>query len=208
MYLIRQRSPTKLPISRKGTKYLARALSHVHDSVPVVIAVRDMLGIAKTAKEVREMIKLKLLKINGRPVRDYRESVRLFNVLEAEKNYVLSLLPTGKFTLVETKEKNERLCKVIGKRLVSKGHFQLNLHDGSNVLTKEKIVVGDSLYLDFAGKIKSHVSLVKGKTVFVISGKYMGQEGKLTEVDEKFAHVHINKMEDTVALQKGQLIAL
>ena len=95
MHKKRQTLTTKVPIQRKGTKYVARASSHINDSVPVIIALRDMLKLAQTIKEVKYMIHTKLLKINGRPVKDYRESIRLFNIFEADKKYVLKLLPTN-----------------------------------------------------------------------------------------------------------------
>src|SRR3989344_7573807 len=137
MHQTRVQSTKKLPIPRKGTKYVARALSHLNDSVPIVIALRDMLKLARTANEVRKMIKQKALKINGRVVKDYRESILLFNILEADKSYELSLLQTGKFTLVSSQSKNLRLCKVVNKRLLKNNVVQVNLHDGTNLLTKK-----------------------------------------------------------------------
>ena len=80
MHLIREEVTKKIPIKRKGTKYVARAASHVTNSVPVVIAVRDMLHFARTSAEVKHMIHTKLLKINGRLVRDLNESIKLFNI--------------------------------------------------------------------------------------------------------------------------------
>lgn len=206
MHLTRKESSTKLPIERKGTKYIARATSHINNSVPVVIAVRDMLKLARTAKEVKKMIQHKLLKINGKPVNDYRQSILLFNILEADKVYELSLLPTKKFVFVPSKAKNERLCKVTNKRLVSKGAVQLNLHDGSSVLTKEKINVGDSVYLGFDGKIKKHVALSKDKEAFVFSGKYTGQKVKVSDV--KDGKVSVKVSGGSVQLDKSSVAAL
>jgi len=179
MHQKRQTVVTKLPIQRKGTKFVARALCHPRNSVPVVIAMRDMLKLARTTKEVKKMINDGLLKINGKPVKDHRDSIRLFNILEAGKTYKLTLLPTHRFTLEEIKNTKERLCKVIDKKLTKGNKIQLNLYDGSNVLTKDKINVCDSVYLDFSGKITKHVPMEKGKSGFVISGKYAGLSGKI-----------------------------
>jgi len=204
MHLTRKESSTKLPIPRKGTKYIARALSHIQDSVPVVLAVRDMLKLAKTAREVRKMIQAGILKINGRPVRDYRESIKLFNIFEAGKKYELSLLPTKKFTLNEI-SKDERLCKVINKILLPQKKVQLNLHDGSNLISKEKVNVGDSIYLDFSGKISRHVPLQKGSSVFILSGKYSGQDGKLQALEPGKVSVKLKTHE--AVLNKNQVVA-
>ena len=106
MHLTRQDVTTKLPIPRKGTKYLARASSHLFESVSVILAVRDMLKLARTAKEVRKMVQDKLLKINNVSVMDAHESIKLFNLFEADKLYRLSLLPTKKFTFEEIPSKD------------------------------------------------------------------------------------------------------
>jgi len=208
MYQTRQETTTKLPIPRKGTKYIARALSHHRNAVPVVVAVRDMLKLAKTADEVKKMIKSNLLKINGRIVKDYRESIRLFNILEADKHYVLTLLPTRKFAFEESKDKDARVCKVTNKKLLKSNTMQVNLHDGSNILTKDKINVGDSIYIDFSNKIKKHLSFEKGKEVFVMSGKYSGLKGKVDSIEGKKVSVKFAKGAGEAQLAESQLIII
>lgn len=206
MHRTRKEASKKLPIPRKGTKYIARASSNLDNSVSVVMAVRDMLNLAQTAKEVRKMIHQKLLKVNGRVVKEYNQSIQLFNILEADKSYELSLLPTKKFTLVQTKAKDQRLCKVVNRRLVKGNAIQLNLHDGTNLISKEKIGVGDSVYLDFNNKVKKVVSVEKGKEVLIISGKYAGMNGKVESVNEGKASV---KLEDkSVLLDSMAMVAL
>ena len=206
MHQTRSNVTKRLPIKRKGTKYVAVASSHVNNSVPVVIAIRDMLNLAKTAKEVNEMIKAKVLKLNGKIVKDYHESIKLFNVLDAEKKYKLTILPTGKFALEETKEKNDRLCKVVNRRLLGKGEIQLNLHDGTNLVSKDKINVGDSLYLDFSGKVKKHLKLEKGADAFIISGRYVGTIGKIEGINGK--NVKIKFKEGFADLNESQAVVI
>lgn len=205
MYQSRQAASTKLPIHRKGTKYVASALSDRKNSVPVVIAVRDMLKLSRTKKEVKKMIQSKLFKINGKLVKDYRDSIKIFNLFEAGKVYVLSLLPTGKFVFEEASNSKTRLCKVINKKLIKNSQVQLNLHDGTNILTKEKIKVGDSVYLDLEGKMGKHVPLEKGKDAFIISGKYLGLSGKISSVKENKVLVKLKEKE--VELPSGNVVA-
>ena len=183
MHQIRNTTTKKLPIPRKGSKYVAVASSHKQESVPLVIAIRDMLGLAKTAAEVKKMIRDKLLKINGKEAKDHRESIRLFNILEAGKKYELIYLKTKKFALTETKRGDTRLAKVINKKLLKKGVIQLNLHDGTNINSKEKINVGDSIEVDFKGKIKEKIPLTKGAKVFILKGKYLGHVGKIEAIE-------------------------
>lgn len=205
MYQRRQKVTTKIPIQRKGTKYIARASSHLENSVPLVIAVRDMLKLAKNKKEVKKMINSNSLKINGRIVKDQRESIKLFNILQADKTYTLTLSKTHRFTFIPSKS-SDRLCKVTNKKLLSAKKIQLNLHDGSNILTKDKINVNDSIYLSPENKITKHISLEKGKTVFIMSGKYSGLSGKISSIENKKAEIKLENKEEPVKLDVKQLI--
>ncbi len=195
-----------MPIPRKGTKYIARASSHVLESVSVLAALRDILHLAKTMREVRQMIFKKLLKINGREVKDYHESIKLFNILHADKDYVLKLSSVRKFFFEEIKNSDERLCKIVGKKILSGNKIQLNLHDGSNAIADKKFKIGDSIYIDFSGKIKKHISPEKGKEVFILSGKYAGQSGKIESIEGN--KVSIKLKEKSALLGLSQVIVL
>jgi len=201
MHQTRQQATTRLPIKRKGTKYVARASSDLENSVPVVIAIRDILKLAKTKREVKKMINQKMLKINGREVIDHNDSIKLFNIFEAGKTYILKLSPTRKFFFEETKDSKERLCKVIGKKVLSGKKVQINLHDGTNVFGDNKINTGDSVYLDLSNKIKRHISPEKGKEVFVISGRYEGQHGKIADVQNKKMLIKFKENSSTLDLK-------
>ncbi|MDO8563727.1 MAG: hypothetical protein Q7R87_01840 [Nanoarchaeota archaeon] len=192
MHQTRLNASLKLPIKRKGSKYLARAISDNDNSVPVIIALRDMLGLAKTSAEVKSMIHRKLIKLNGSLVSESNASIRLFNILEADKNYLLSLSPTGKFHFEESKESKTRLCKITGKNLIKSGKIQFNLHDGSNIISKDKLAIGDSVYLDMSGKLVKHKSLDNGASVLIISGKYSGTNGKIDSMADNKVSISFN----------------
>ena len=205
MHQSRAEVTTKIPIPRKGTKYVARSLSHLKNSVPVVIAVRDMLKLARTTDEVKRMIHQKALKINGKEVKDQRESIKLFNIFEADKTYFLTLTKTNKFILKETKSK-ERICKIVNKTLLRNKKIQLNLHDGSNILSSEKFSINDTIYITLEGEIIKHIPFEPGKTCFIISGKYAGFEGKIDSIELNKSHVKIN--DRTTEILKRSIVAL
>ena len=205
MHQTRAQVSKKIPIPRKGTKYLARQRGDLENSVAVVVAVRDMLKLARTAKEVNEMIKQKLLKINGREVKDFREAVKLFNILEADKSYILTLNQIGKFSLEETKSK-ERICKVINKKILNGKKTQLNLHDGSNLISSQKVAVGDTIHLDFSGKMTKHVSFEKGKECLITSGKYIGFKGKIESTEN--GKVTVKLKDKSPILDKWSIIVI
>lgn len=200
MHLIRKAASIKLPIARKGNKYLVRPASNINNSVPVAIAVRDMLKIASTLREVKHMIHNQLLKINGKIVRDFRESINLFNVFEADKSYILSILPTNKFTFTHSSSQT-RSTKIISRKLLSGNKIQLNLHDGTNIIGKESMKVGDSLVLDFSNKVKSHLAFEKGASVFIVKGAFAGKTGKIESISGKQAKVKVDKEESVLPVE-------
>lgn len=205
MHLTRAETTRKIPIVRKGTQYTARALSHQDSGVPVVIAVRDMLKIARTASEVKAMIKQKLLAINGRKVRDYREPILLYSILEAGDMYRLTLLPTGRFSFEKTKD-TSRIAKVIGKKMLKNKIIQINLHDDTNVLSKENISLGDSLELGLDNKVKRVIKLEKGKKALIIIGKSIGLIGTVKNIEGRFVYIELNGRE--VHLDKDYIMVL
>lgn len=207
MHRTRAETTKRIPIPRKGTKFVARPKGSLLRSVPVVIALRDMLGLAKTLKEVKEMIKEKQIKLNGREVKDYRDGIYLFNTLTADKSYVLTYAQNGRFTLKEDKSK-ERPAKIVGKKTLKKKKVQINFHDGTNSLSDKELPVGDTVYLDEKNKISKHVALEKGKDCMILSGKYIGNEGKIEKVSDKSVDVKITSSKETHTLDKSRIIVL
>src|SRR3989344_2515467 len=205
MHLKRQQATTRLPVPRKGTKFLVRSMSNPLESVSVAIAIRDVLSLARSIREVKKMIHDKALKLNGKNITDYKQPIYLFNILEADKKYILSLSLSNKFILKEYKD-NFRLLKIVGKKIVRNGKIQINFHDGTNILSDKKMSVGDSVYLDFEGKIKEHISMKKGVKVFITSGKYVGHEAKVKEVDHRLVSLEINGKD--VNLNEKQVILI
>lgn len=205
MHLTRAEISRVTPFPRKGTHYVARPRAHTSSSVSVLGAVRDMLHLAQTAREVNEMIKEKKLKINGRVVRDPREPLLLLSHFEADKRYLVTLLPTGRFSLEPTKDKH-RIGKVVHKKMLKKGVLQINLHDGTNFISKEKIKVGDSVELDAANKPGKVISIKEGSTVLVSSGRNVGRTGAVTNVKDNTFSVMIEGKQ--VLLKPAQVIAL
>ena len=115
------------------------------------------------------------------------------------------ILPTGRFSFKEKKD-NSRIAKVIDKKVLGKTQIQLNLHDGTNVLSKEKVSVGDSLELGFDSKIKKVMSIAKGKEVFIDSGRSVGLMGKVESIEDNKVKVDLG--ERSVALSKEHVIVI
>lgn len=205
MHLTRAEITMKVPIMRKGTRYIARPLSHTNLGVSVLSAVRDMLHLAHTAKEVKEMIKDKAIKINGRVVRDYHEPICLLSLFEAGKKYKLVILPTGRFSLELTTD-TKRIVKIINKKALNGKVIQLNGHDGTNVNSKEKVSVGDSVEVDMNNKLTRVIMMEKGKKVLIESGRNKGTIGTIATIEGSKVTVKID--DQNVVLDKNKVIVL
>ena len=78
--------------------------------------------------------------------------------------------------------------KIIGKTKLKNGQTQLNLHDGKNILSEEKVQVGDSIVLSLPQKqLQEVLALRPGMAVFLIKGKHAGDIGKLKKIEEQEA---------------------
>jgi len=206
MHIVRAASGMHLPIPRKGTKYIAVAANHQHTGITVVAAVRDILGLAKTSKEVQHMVTQRLLKVNGKVVKDIHLGIRLGNVLEADKKYVLKVLPTGRFGFAETK-KDMRLGKVVGKKVLPGNKIQIHLHDGTCFNGTKTIAIGDSVTLDLNGKVKDTIKLEKGKRVLILSGSKIGKEGKVVALENSTVQIQFEEGITTLEKSKVMVIA-
>lgn len=205
MHQTRSEVIKQLPLARKGTKYVARASRNSSNSVPLLVAVRDMLKLANTSKEVKGMVHNKKLKINGRVAKNLTDPICMFSIFEADKKYLLTMLPTGRFSFVETKESDRKL-KIIGKVMVKGKKLQYALHDGTSILSDKEFSVGDTLILNKENKISKHVAIDKGKEVFALSGSYIGKQGKVQEVLGNKINVKFDNGEAVV--NRSHLIAI
>jgi len=136
------------PIPRKGSKYIAFSSHNAGEAMPLIVVMRDVLGFVKSKKELKKIMHEKQIKINGKEIRETNYPICLFDVLSLggmKKNYVMVL--NGKrygFEEVSDNDAGSRVYKVLDKKVLDKGVVQLNLMQGKNVLSKEKVGIGDN----------------------------------------------------------------
>ncbi|MBD3252460.1 hypothetical protein GF386_01895, partial [Candidatus Pacearchaeota archaeon] len=106
MHLKRNKIEKFWPIPRKGTKYLAIPKHNHKDSIPLIIIMRDLLGLVRNKKELKKIINEKKIKINNKEIRETNYPVSLFDVLSLEsigKNYKAILSENKKMFFHEVK---------------------------------------------------------------------------------------------------------
>ena len=189
MHINRQNISRFWPVPRKGTKYLAVASHNQRQSIPLIVVMRDILGLVKTKKELKKALNEKQVKINDKKIHEVNYPVCLFDALSiGEKNYRASLSEKKKiiFEGISEKDAQIKIFKVIGKKILGKDKVQINLRDGGNVFVKENVKVGDSIVYNFRDrKVEKIIKMEKGKTGFVFEGKHAGKKGGISDIIER-----------------------
>ena len=188
MHLKRNSMPKTWPLAKKGTTYITLARDRLGQTIPLIIVLRDILKLAKTRKEVKAILVSGNLKLNDKIIKDEKYPVRLFDTLIVGEKSFKTVLKNKKFGFEPGK--SEKIAKIIGKKILA-GKTQLNLNDGSNILTKEKANVGDSLIIS---KDKIEVLPFKEKSnVLFLKGKHLGEQGIVEKIKGKDLIVKLNK---------------
>ena len=194
-HLSRLAAPNTWPIGRKKTKWIARPSPGTHklkDCLPLAVVLRDILKCVQDKREVKYILYKDEVLVNKIARRDYNFPVGIFDVLEIPKldaHYLILFDKRGKISFIPIKkdETKTKISKITGKTTIKGGKTQINLFDGNNyILDKDSYKVGDSLIIDLeTKKIKSHLSLEKGATIYLLGGSKMGYIGKVKEIVSK-----------------------
>ena len=193
-HLKRLAMPRSWPLPRKTTVWVTRPTPGAHSlehCMPLTLVVRDMLGLAKSAREVRYILHNELAKVDGRVVKDTRRGIGIMDVLTlGEDNYRCILDHNGRlrYRPISAKEAGWKICRIEGKTTIKGGKTQLNLHDGRNIIVEDpkEYNTGDSLKLNLPDqKILEHIRFGEGTRCYLIGGAHVGSTAEVSEYVEK-----------------------
>jgi small subunit ribosomal protein S4e len=200
-HLKRKPAPAVWAIERKKYTWIGKPSAGPHKTakcITLTLGLRDMLGLAKTAKEAKTIVAQGKVYVNGKIRRDKSYPAGLMDVIAIpESNSLYRVLPSPKgFKLhpIEKKEAGFKLCRIEDKTSMENGHVQLALHDGTNVLVnvadsrkpiEDVYNTTDTLKIGLEERnILSLAKLAKGAPVLLVGGKNVGRYGKVLEIEE------------------------
>jgi len=193
-HLKRLIAPKTWKIKRKGIKFIVRPNIGPHSlstSMPITIVIRDLLGYAKTRREVKNILQNKEVLVDGIRRKDSSFPVGLFDVVrikDTKEQFRVMLDNKGNIELLKIDEKGAGIkpYKIAGKTKTKK-KTQLNLFDGRNIiLDKDEYKVGDTVVVDLSKKeIKTNIAFKKGSMVYLIAGKHTGSIGFIEDIAGK-----------------------
>lgn len=185
-HLKRISAPRTWVIDRKIRTFIVRPNPGAHSldmGLPLGLLLRDHLSLAATTSEVRKLLHAHEVLVDGKRRKDHRHIVGLFDVLsfsDTKQAYRVVLDNKGRLVLIEIPEgeAQQKLCKIVGKKLVRKGIVTYHLHDGRTLRGEFTAKVGDSLLLDLStNKVKQVVPLQEGSAIVLMKGKHGGDQG-------------------------------
>jgi len=198
LHLKRIAAPKIYPIERKHAKWTVKPASgktSKEETVPLLVIVRDVLKLASTAKEAKFLINNGDILVDGKPEKDYKYPVSLFDIIEVpkiEKTYRVLFGKNYKLKLVEIPEEEKYLkpLTLINKTFVKKGKLQLNLYSGRNVLVEPeekyvKLRTKSTIVLNVHPKqeIKEIIPMEEGAYVYIRWGRLVGTVGRLKGIE-------------------------
>ena len=138
--LKRNPAPRFWPIPRKKFVWAPKPTSGPHpisNCLPLLLVIRDILGLAKTQREAKIIISQGKLLVDGRIRRDVRFPTGLMDVIHIPENKrSYRILPSKKGLILHPIEPDEtkfKLSRIENKTIIKHSHLQLNLHDGTNI---------------------------------------------------------------------------
>ncbi|HIQ50786.1 MAG TPA: 30S ribosomal protein S4e [Nautiliaceae bacterium] len=184
--------PKTWPFPRKeGGKFVTRPNPRASFllGLPLREILKYNLEIAKNSKEAEFIIRNKKVLVNGKPRKNGKFLVVLFDVIslpEINKHYRLVFGKNKKLTLIEIPEEeaNIKVLNIINKHKVKGDKIQLTMHDSTNLqFDNTDLRVDDSIVYNFKEKkIESVIKMKEGAYAYIYKGKNIGKHGKIKRI--------------------------
>lgn len=194
-HLKRLNAPESWHIPRKTEKFITKTSPGPHNAnaIPVAVWLREHMRYASNMKEVKQILIQKDIIINGKPCRNPRMGIGIFDIISIPrigKHYRILRDKRGRHKTIEidAEAAKSRLAKVRNKTTVTDGKVQLNLRFGANVLADNTYKPGDSVVLSLEPEnrfaILDHFPFAVGNMAMVIGGKHSGKVARIAGIEK------------------------
>jgi small subunit ribosomal protein S4e len=179
---------------KKDRKWMINTAPGPHPkkhSISLGVLLRDILGVATTAREAKRVLSARMVLVDGKPRTDDKFPVGLMDIVSLPKMELhYRMMVDHKGRLVAAKvgkaESSHKLLKVVGKHTVPGGKHNISFHDGKNLLGDNHVRVGDSVVVSLPeAKLKTHLKREKGSRCLIMEGKHAGSVVKLKDIIER-----------------------
>ena len=191
-HLKRLVAPRSWNIARKKNVWTTRPMPGKHSlegAIPISTILRDYLNVCDTKREAKIILNDGAVLVDQRVVREPKTAVGLMDVISLPKmkihlRAVLDNHGRIQFVNVKSTEAKWKLVRVENKVVVKGGKTQLNLHDGTNLISDKKVKTGDVLQLSLPNmKIKKILEFKEGAQTLITGGAHVGLIAKIKEIE-------------------------
>eukprot|EP01111_Echinosteliopsis_oligospora_P013255 TRINITY_DN470_c0_g1_i1.p1 TRINITY_DN470_c0_g1~~TRINITY_DN470_c0_g1_i1.p1 ORF type:complete len:262 (+),score=44.97 TRINITY_DN470_c0_g1_i1:78-863(+) len=175
----------------------------LRESLPLVVLLRNRLKYALTAKEVRFVVRGRMIKVDGKVRTDTTFPAGFMDVITLEKteeNLRLLYDTKGRFVIqrITAAEARFKLCRVTKKFTGNKAIPYLITNDGRTIRYPDPIInVNDTVKIDLvSGKIVQHVPFHVGNLAMVVGGRNMGRVGLILNTEKHLGSHDICHLKD------------
>jgi len=194
-HLKRLVAPGSWHIPKKVQKFVMKTAPGPHNAgaLPVGVWLREHIGLAQNASEVRKILYQRDIIVNGRACRNPQMGLGVFDIVsipKLAKHYRIQLDKRGNLIAVDISAASAktRLCKIRNKTTVRGGRVQLNLAFGANVLADNTYRAKDSIVVTLGTdgeerfRIVDHFPFEEGNVAMVVGGKHSGKVARIVEI--------------------------
>ena len=192
-HLKRLNAPDSWHIAKKTTKFITKTAPGPHNAnaMPIAVWLRDHMGLARNLKEVKQILNQNDIIVNGRPCRDPKMGVGIFDIIAIPKTgkyYRMQRGKNGRHLAVEidAEAAQSRLCKIQNKTVITGGKVQLNLRYGANIIADNTYHSNDSVVVSLKPedrfKIIDHFPFTVGNMAMVTGGRHSGKVARIIEI--------------------------
>ncbi len=182
--------PKTWDIQRKTHKWAVKASPGPHSglkSISLLLVIRDVMKLANSSREAKKILHDGNILVDGVVRRDYKFPVGVFDVLTIPKidlSYRVLLDAKQRLSLRKISDPEVKLCKITDKTILKGGNTQLNLHDGSNIISDEySYHTFDSVILTLPErKVVKHLTYKPGSLALVIGGAHSGELATIEDI--------------------------
>jgi small subunit ribosomal protein S4e len=185
-----------LEINPKKALWLIKSAAGAHktdESIPMLILLREILCIAKNAKEAKRLLSNGEILIDGKIRHSTHYAIGLMDIVSLPKikKYYQVFSIKGRLKLIEISESDSKIksCRIVNKTPITGNKVQLNLHDGKNIIIEkeeDQFRVGDTVRITIPEcKVDAFLKLEKGSHCYIYRGKHSGRLGILDEIIEQ-----------------------
>ncbi len=214
-HLKRLAAPGYWPVAKREKVWVTKPSPGPHpmeQGFPLLVVIRDILGLATSAREAKRIIFMKKVWVDGKPRYDYKYQVGLMDILsipDLGKHYRVVPDPYKFLKLIEIPESESglKVVKVTGKRTIKGGKIQLTTHDGRNFLlepgsdTARSVKVGHSMLIEVPSQeVRQVLPLDVGAVAAMVRGRMAGHIGRIRELAE---FIELQDLEDSNLVYRG-----